>query len=845
VADTKTLLGKFLSERYKNLDTPQDPFKPLTESFVNIDLPDADLRLRALKTAELQKVGEFPRSASPSGPVKVDEPSLSREPGAPRDIGELPRTSPAARQPSPTIPLTSPAARQPSLPTTPARPPADPIDVSVVLARPPAGPIDVAEPPRTSPAALQPSLPVQLSPAPAAARPGTPPAATRPAAQQPSTPTPKASGPADPVPGEVPAPTQPATIQVPLTIAPAPLLVPSDPLQGLRDSGFNLNPTLHVNDPSIERQLGSNPSTPPQLDNKDFSRRLQSVDAALFKYLKTVGDGSTTSIITEFGNPEGTPYAPVVGGPFGMAGGQSWNPILFAKNVVRLGVHLKLGLLTFGAIQVGLHLLNKTQEVGPRVSIWNPLVLANPPLLQNFIPNTINQLPLVANFTHENQVIKEGKDRHKAIAEGNHTEPFQITHNPPFFIPPQEVGKMLGPIGDAFAFFFPRLVGAKSQDNSILESSSSPLDIGKSLIQEGLKVRNFFTDENPSSKKSVVQIKDLVDEALDQKKVILVEDTIGGVKRYKFPSIKESPDPGSMLSGLFMNVKGATLSYPHEWRPKSDVVKDKGKEMVVGELEKSAFPRGIIPVKFNADNDQGFVTHIRSSSPSTEITDDEAYVPLSFTDLRPISGDKLRTIFFRPFITDFREEFHPDWNKNHYFGRTDYVATYQSVGRTIHISFSIHAFGPEDLKVIYSKLNWLTSMVYPQYDSNLAYVAGPVIRLRIGDVISSEIGFGIPGIIENLSFDYGGSLWEIKEKYKVPRSVKVSLSFIVLHDRPIGIGGGGRFGGIGSIDDDGNYNPPSADDTNLPPGSKYKFPKVDDSAAGGFRAFPDDLNDFE
>ncbi len=865
MADTKTLLGKFLSARYKNLDTPNDPFKPLTESFVNIDLPDADLRLRALISRELPKVGEFARTDGPAGPIKVDDTPHSAAPAGPIKIDELPRTHPAARQPSPTIPHTMPAARQPSLPTTPSAPPAEPFAVPITLSRPPAGPIEVPEPPRTVPAALQPSLGVTRSPAPADPRPGVRPDDTVVAASQPSQSPGKPHTPAELdlgrfLVGGVPNPNKTLTAEESdfqrFLVSGIPDVPKAhDPVEkthkqtheDLKAAGFNTKAPRHDADPFIEKQLSHTTfDRAPILENKDYAKKLQQVDKALFQYLTHVGAGGTEgSIITEFGNPNGDRYAPVVGGPFGMAGGQSWNPILFAKNVVRLGVHLKLGLITFSAIQVGLHLLNKTQEVGPRVSIWNPLVLANPPLLQNFIPNTINQLPLIANFTHENQVIKEGKDRHKAIAEGSHSEPFQITHNPPFFIPNQEVGKILGPIGDAFAFFFPRLVGAKSQDNSIMESDTSLTNIGKPLIPTALATRNFYTDENPLSKKGLKQIKDLVDEAIDQKKNILVDDTVGGVKLLRFPSVKESPDPGAMLSGLFMNVKGATLSYPHEWRPKTDVAKDKGKELIVGDLEKSAFPAGIIPVKFKADNDQGFVTHTRTATPNSKVSDDEAFVPLSFTDLRPISGDSLRTVYFRPFITDFREEFHPDWNKNHYFGRTDYVATYQSTGRTINIGFTIHAFSPEDLKFIYAKLNWLTSMVYPSYDSNLAFVAGPVVRMRIGDVISSETGLGIPGIIENLTYDYGGSLWELKEKYKVPRGIKISLSFVVLHDRPIGLGGGGRFGGIGSINSEGVYLPPEADTLNEPPGDKFKFAKIEDERAGSFRGFPDNLNAYD
>ena len=122
------------------------------------------------------------------------------------------------------------------------------------------------------------------------------------------------------------------------------------------------------------------------------------------------------------------------------------------------------------------------------------------------------------------------------------------------------------------------------------------------------------------------------------------------------------------------------------------------------------------------------------------------------------------------------------------------------------------AFGPEDLVVIYQKLHWLTSMVYPEYEKNLLYLAGPVVRFRLGDIINAigpEGGRGLPGIIENLDFDYSNALWELQDDFRVPRNIGVSLTFTVLHDKPIGRGTDGRFGGIGTIKD-GKYFPPSA-----------------------------------
>jgi hypothetical protein len=90
-------------------------------------------------------------------------------------------------------------------------------------------------------------------------------------------------------------------------------------------------------------------------------------------------------------------------------------------------------------------------------------------------------------------------------------------------------------------------------------------------------------------------------------------------------------------------------------------------------------------------------------------------------------------------------------------------------------------------------------MVYPEYEKDLVYRSGPVLRMRIGNVIDSlgKTGLrGLPGILDSLDFDYTDALWELEKDLKVPRSIKVSLTFTVLHDLPIGRTADGFFGGI-------------------------------------------------
>jgi hypothetical protein len=303
---------------------------------------------------------------------------------------------------------------------------------------------------------------------------------------------------------------------------------------------------------------------------------------------------------------------------------------------------------------------------------------------------------------------------------------------------------------------------------------------------------------------SQIQIKKLIDDGIDGRYFIL-DSPIKSPRGNKLLGTLPSDDSlgGKVkkagLNALFL-ADGSSLG---AGPPASD------------DLVKSSFSNGIVPAKFAEDNKFGFITSRRGEDIRNKIDDDKAYVPVSFTDLRPV-GSTFRTIYIRPFITSLSEEFSPEWNKSQYFGRVDPVVTYQSTTRTINMSFMLVAFGPEDVRTIWQKLHWLSSMVYPEYDKNLMYKSGPVVRMRVGDVISAtgpEGAIGLPGIIDSLNFDYTESLWELKKTFKVPRNIAVSLSFTVLHDAPVGRGKEGRFGGFGNVDDSGFQNPFMNDDT--------------------------------
>lgn len=187
------------------------------------------------------------------------------------------------------------------------------------------------------------------------------------------------------------------------------------------------------------------------------------------------------------------------------------------------------------------------------------------------------------------------------------------------------------------------------------------------------------------------------------------------------------------------------------------------------------------------------------------IPDDENYMPFMFQDLR---DENDAFLYLRAFIKEgFSETFTPEWKEDRYYGRTEAVPIYMGTMRTINLSFDMVAWSPKDLPVLFMKLQKLQSMVYPLFDEKGFLKSGPIIRMRIGDLIAAENGQGLPGYITSMDLSYDKSIWNIKKDFKVPRNLTVSLSFTVLHDTNPGLykneAGDVKFG-TASVEKDGD-----------------------------------------
>jgi hypothetical protein len=476
--------------------------------------------------------------------------------------------------------------------------------------------------------------------------------------------------------------------------------------------------------------------------------------------------------------------------------GAMLDPRLYAKSVIRIGKALGVsGAILFAAQQFGLFVMNSTGK------IWNPLTTIGAPApLGALMPAAADVLYQQVKTMIGGGIPLPGQDMHYDIAKGKYNL-VRITANYPF-IRKTVLGGRVGTSGE---------IVADSQRGAFEQEGNT---YGKPLVDATLNVRNQYfpkisTGQSAASvENSKVPVDTLIQDALSGQNTSghLLDDLGTETKRYSYNKTSINGETTKRLTSL-MDSK-VSLTRPDR-TDKTYNLRDPG----AFPLYTPSFNGGIIPAKFQAENSQGFILTGKGEAQTNKISDNTAYLPFSLTDLRPVGGShKYRTVYFRPLNLKLNESFVPRWNKSNYYGRVDAVATYEATDRSIGITFDMHAFSPEDLKTIYQKLHWLNSMLYPSYNKELIYQSGPVIRVRVGDVINAlgpEGCRGLPGIIESVELDYSEGLWELEDGIKVPRSVSVSMQITILHDKPIGIGVDGKFGGMGLIGDDGKYVPPS------------------------------------
>jgi hypothetical protein len=154
-------------------------------------------------------------------------------------------------------------------------------------------------------------------------------------------------------------------------------------------------------------------------------------------------------------------------------------------------------------------------------------------------------------------------------------------------------------------------------------------------------------------------------------------------------------------------------------------------------------------------------------------------MPMYFKDLRTGAY-----ILFRAYLEGLTESVSPSWASTNYIGRSEPVWIYERAEREISFTLKLVAQTHDELKVIYQKLNKLTSLCYPEYEDDTYgknRMKPPLTQFRLGDLYGSSKK-GMLGFIKALSYNVDNtSPWETKPTERVPRHISAAITYHVIH----------------------------------------------------------------
>jgi len=157
------------------------------------------------------------------------------------------------------------------------------------------------------------------------------------------------------------------------------------------------------------------------------------------------------------------------------------------------------------------------------------------------------------------------------------------------------------------------------------------------------------------------------------------------------------------------------------------------------------------------------------------------YFPFTFSTVNK-KNMRMQICSLQATIQSLSESFTPTWQSKHFFGRSEQIHTYTFTDRTVDISFAIFADSMRQLQNVYERVLWLSQQCYPDYNNKDRIASGPLIAMRVGDLLQHKAGF-----IRSLSYDWnflgGGAKWELTRGVRIPQGCTVSMSYQIIHER--------------------------------------------------------------
>lgn len=131
---------------------------------------------------------------------------------------------------------------------------------------------------------------------------------------------------------------------------------------------------------------------------------------------------------------------------------------------------------------------------------------------------------------------------------------------------------------------------------------------------------------------------------------------------------------------------------------------------------------------------------------------------------------------FRALISSIKESIRPEFNEQRYVGRTERFVTYGGAKRGVSISFNIVAFSEFEVDGMWSRVNYLSGLAFPQ-DVKNGFMVPPLFKFTIGKLYDNQ-----PCYIESLDYDFLDETITFNER-EVPFAINVNMQLSILEKR--------------------------------------------------------------
>jgi len=209
----------------------------------------------------------------------------------------------------------------------------------------------------------------------------------------------------------------------------------------------------------------------------------------------------------------------------------------------------------------------------------------------------------------------------------------------------------------------------------------------------------------------------------------------------------------------------------------------------------------------------------------------DLYAPLVITWVQ----ETPQTVDTNIFLTSYSEKYNGRWASEETFGTLNKKWSYAGTGKTIDMQFTLPAKNVQEAVLNLQYTTLLAKTVHGNYDvisvasSEMAdlkrfrLLGGKLFKIKFGSLIRDELVY-ISNFNMNINFEagfyeqdaVGAELKALADTYPLeyvyhdkvgeilPKQIDVTLSFIMVHDKPLGFGGAKRVeGSLGWAPNDG------------------------------------------